>query len=405
LAPLFVSSVSALTILYPTRQRPVRLFPSFALCSLAIFYGVVIGAANHITAELIYGFFNWYAPVLFGMHLAFSSREYPQLRQRIERDLSWGALVMGFYGVYQFFIAPKWDTYWLENISIGLIDPSFGQPAPMKIRVWSTLNGPGPFANVMVCCLLVLFVSQTKVKLPASIGGYLAFLLSMVRTGWLDFILGVVVLLRGERPSRILKLAATAGVMVVLMIPIVQSPDLAPMLGDRFSSLGNLHGDESFRERQDMYRIVGGIIRDDPYGHGLLNNEIDHNLVVDSGILILLLQLGWMGTALFLIGIVVFFFSPARKGMVPITELDGKIRLVDDRMPMAMKALCIAYPAQLVGGQVFVGVTGAMFWMAMGLTICAEQWRSEQDALNREPSGRIPHLKPRDEEPHLPQLS
>jgi hypothetical protein len=400
LTPLLVSSVSALAFLVPNRNRPMRILPTFFLCTLAIIYGFAIGLLTHPSAEAVYGLFNWMAPILFGMYLALSSRDYPRLRRCIEHNITAGAAFMGIYGIYQFLTAPAWDTFWLENISEGLIDPSFGQPSPFKIRVWSSLNGPGPFANVMLALLLLLFVSKVRLKLPASMLGYVALMLSVVRTAWLDFGLGFLLLMRGERPSRILKLLAAAGVIAIVLVPVVQSPNLAPLLGSRFRSFYNLHQDESFRERQEMYKVIGAIIEHDPFGHGLLNTEIDHNLVVDSGVLIMLLQLGWVGTALYGIGVLTFLIKPSGNVHVPIDtgsgppEKPGAIATAthyeEDRMPLATRSVCIAYLAQLVGGLIFVSASGMIFWMCMGMASCAAHWQQlqQEGAATPEPLRR-----------------
>jgi len=42
-----------------------------------------------------------------------------------------------------------------------------------------------PFANAMMAGLLLLLMIRSTLKLPAAAAGYVAFLLSMVRTAWL----------------------------------------------------------------------------------------------------------------------------------------------------------------------------------------------------------------------------
>jgi hypothetical protein len=134
-----------------------------------------------------------------------------------------------------------------------------------------------------------------------------------------------------------------------------------------------------------MYKVIGTIISHDPFGHGLLNTEIDHNLVVDSGILIMLLQLGWVGTALYGIGIFTFLIKPSGKVHVPIDggagppEGSAATQFEEDRMPLATKSLCIAYLAQLVGGLIFVSVTGMIFWMCLGMATSAAHWQQLQN--------------------------
>ena len=378
LAPFFVASVSGLSLILPRKTAPMSTPAPFVLCGLAVLYGFVVGMALDPSAERVYALFNWMAPMLFAMHLCLNWREYPALRRTIELNFAAGVAVMGAYGMYQFFFAPPWDTYWLRNISINSIDPSFGQPTPMGIRVWSTLNAPGPFANVMMAGLLLLFVTSTVWKPPASIAGYVSFLLSSVRTAWLSWAIGLVMLLRRERPATIVKIVASLLLLAACLVPVIENPNIAPVLGDRLKTFQNLHNDESFRERQEMYTVVLGVVRSEPWGHGLKNQEIVHHLVVDSGLLILVLELGWLGALLYAAGILSFLFTRVECG--PLGTSD------EDRFPRAMQAICIAYLAQLVGGQVFVGVTGAIFWMCLGMSCAARSWHQEHaHAMQVEP--------------------
>lgn len=364
LTPLLVASVSLLTILRPGKD--VKRIPApFVLCGLAVLYGFFVGMLVSPSAEGVYSLFNWIAPLLFGLHLVMRWSEYPQIRRIVELNFSIGVAVMGAYGIYQFFAAPDWDVYWLQNISLNSIDPSFGQPAPMGMRVWSTLNAPGPFANVMMAGLLLLLLRKMRLKALASVLGYIAFLLSEVRTAWLSWMIGFVLLIRRARASTIAKLAVSLLLLAGCITPIFLNPNVAPIVGNRLSTFSNITNDESFRERRHMYGVVFDVARAEPWGHGLRNQEIVRNLAVDSGILIVALQLGWAGAALYGAGIAIFL-SAKRD--------DGE----DDSFARAMRAICIAYLVQLIGGQIFVGVTGAVFWLCLGMATAAGRWHTAE---------------------------
>jgi hypothetical protein len=380
LAPFFVASIGGLAIVTHARRGTLIIPTPLLFCGTSVLYGFAVSVFLGASNETIFAFLNWLSPILFSLYLVLNYTDYPAIRKTFETNLAIGAGFMGAYGVYQFVTAPPWDVYWLNNISIGLIDPSFGQPVPFGLRVWSTLNSAGPFANVMMACLLLLFVTPNRFKLPFSVFGYLGFLLSSVRTAWLGFLIGLALLMRGQKPATIVKLIGSLLLLVACLVPVISSPELAPVLGDRVKTFSNLGQDESFRERQDMYQIMFEIIRQQPFGHGLHNGEIVRNLVVDSGFLIMLFSLGWAGTVLYLAGVVIFLFT--------------KQTTADDKFPWVMKAICIAYLAQLVGGIMFVNVTGAMFWMCYGMATCAESWHNaqtyEQLQLAREAHNALP---------------
>jgi hypothetical protein len=355
-----------LTILWPRKQQPLRIPGPFMLCGAGVLYGFVVALLRHPTVETGYALLNWGCPLIFGIHLCTMWRRYPAVEKVITSTYVWGVGLMGAYGIFQYIVAPAWDTYWLVNVSQGLIDPSFGQPAPYALRVWSTLNSAGPFANVMVAGLLLLFVTKSKGKLPISIAGYASFLLSVVRTCWLSWFLGLMLILRGARPKTILKVVGSIALLAICLIPIIEKPEIAPVLGDRLATFRDLGQDESFRERSEMYKVIAKMVAEDPFGHGIRNQEIVNNIVVDSGIMVVLLSLGWMGSALYTFGILSFLLSKRRS---------------PDIFPKVTKAICITYLSQLIGGIVFVGVTGAMFWMFVALTLSAEQWyAAETDA-------------------------
>ena len=198
LAPFLVSGVSVLSLLPANRMVRSRIPIAFTLCAAAILYGFVIGMAIQRSADVLFSLLNWLCPLLFGIHLYFHWPQYPQYKAAITRTFLWGALILGVYGVYQFFLPPVWDRDWLYNVIST--SPSFGLPEPLQIRVFSTVNSPGPFANVMMVSLLLLFSVSSPLKLPAAIAGYLSFLLSVVRTAWLSWIVGFLWILKNANP-------------------------------------------------------------------------------------------------------------------------------------------------------------------------------------------------------------
>ncbi|MGH9550674.1 MAG: hypothetical protein ACRD3W_14940, partial [Terriglobales bacterium] len=149
LAPLLVSGIAGLTLLRKRGHLAGDIPAAFVLCGTAILYGFVVGAFLRPSVETAYSFLNWLCPMLFGLHLYLNWPEYRQYREAISRSFLWAVLIVGVYGVYQYLSPPAWDCYWLENIRVGSPGSSFGAPEPLMVRVWSTINAPGPFANTM----------------------------------------------------------------------------------------------------------------------------------------------------------------------------------------------------------------------------------------------------------------
>lgn len=371
-APLLVSAVSLITLLRTRSEAPLTRTP-FILCMCGVLYGLVVGLFLHPSMETVYGLFNWASPVLLGLHVSTHWKEYKEHRTAILSTFCWGTLLLGIYGIYQYFVAPDWDIYWLQNVTSGLIDPSFGKPEPMGMRVWSTMNSAGPFANMLLAGLLLLSLSKQRGKWIFTSAGFFALLLTVVRTTWLSWALAVVLQLKGVQPKVILKSSLSLLLLAACLIPLSKNSYTGPLLEQRFQSFKNLGKDESFNERANMYRTLFEKAQQDPFGHGLRNQEVIGNIVVDSGILTTLFSLGWAGALLYLSGAISLVLRHARAAR-------------DDSFAWTCKVICVAFLSQIIGMNIFVGSTGTFFWVLAGMAMSAEQWhRKNMEADTTQP--------------------
>ena len=350
-APLLVSAVAALTLLIPSRRGDTRIPAAFVLCGTAIFYGFIVGMVLHPSGETVYGLFNWLCPMLFGLHLFLSWRQYEAHRSAISKTFLWGVLILGVYGIYQYLSPPAWDRFWLENVMIGGQNESFGQPEPFQVRVWSTMNSPGPFANVMLAGLLVLFTVRSAWKLPATVAGYLSLLLSLVRTTWLSWLIGFFVFLRKSKPRVIARTLALIIVLAACLLPAMNDPRVATVLGDRVKTLSDVGSDESFSARLGMYQILALDVANHPFGYGVSNQKESEDMAIDSGILSLLYSLGWLGALLFAVGVASLLMGNR------LAWREG------DHFVALSQAFLVALLAQIIGGNIFVGINGIFFWL------------------------------------------
>jgi hypothetical protein len=375
LTPFLVSGVAGLTLLRPDIRPKVRIPVAFVLCGSGILYGFIVGMVVHPSGETVYGLVNWLCPMLFGLHLYLNWHRYGEYRAAITRTFLWGVLILGIYGIYQFFLPPAWDTYWLENVQYQAVNPSFGQAEALAIRVWSTLNAPGPFANIMMVGLLLLFIVRAPLKLPAAVAGYFSFLLSGVRTAWLSWVIGFLLILKNVQPRVVARVFLSVLLLLVCLLPLLADPRVASVVGDRVKTFTDLGHDESFSGRLDMYRILAIEAIENPFGHGLGNMTMTRQgIPIDSGFLTAFFSLGWLGTLLFAIGALSLFLGGPRnleKG---------------DEFVGASRAIMIAMVAQLVSGNIFTGINGAVFWMFVGLNLCtSHRLRADQAGSLSEP--------------------
>ena len=365
LAPLLVSAVAGLTLL---RERPrsgtVRLTP-FWLCIAGILYGFAVGVLRwglHTSeaksaGEIFYALLNWLAPLLFGLHLCIRWRRYREHRDAIQKSFLWAVILLGLYGVYQCVHPPAWDTTWLEHMIADLGDESFGRPEPYQIRVWSTLNSPGVFANVLMAGLLLLFSVRSRLKPLAVAAGYSAFLLTLVRTSWLGWLVGLVVLARSSRGREIPRLLASLLLLPVLVVPLLLNAQFATAVSERLQTFQSTGHDESLLDRTEEYRALLTSLAADPFGEGVNNAETWHGYIMDSGIIRLLYGCGWLGTALLLGGLVLGMRS------IPSGRLSG------DPMASVYHAVLLAMMCELLSGNCFVGSAGAILWTCIGLGV------------------------------------
>jgi hypothetical protein len=377
LTPFLISGISVLTLVLPNQRLNTRVPAGFVLCGMGIVYGFIVGMVLHPSAETVFGLLNWLCPLLFGLHVYLNWERYQEYRTAITRTFLWGVLILGLYGIYQYFLPPEWDRYWLINVSLNSLNPSFGQPEPLLVRVWSTMNAPGPFANTMMVGLLLMFVGGSRAKLPAAIAGYLSFLLSIVRTAWLSWVIGAVWILKNAKSRSAIRILLSFVLLAVCLVPLVRDPRLAMVIGDRAKTFTDLGRDESFGARMEMYRLIVDDAIRNPFGHGLKNLEVSSGVVVDSGFLAIIFSLGWVGIAFFTVGILSFFFS---RNVQPETS--------DDFAKVA-NAIMVAIVSQLLGGNIFVNVTGALFWIFTGSYLGSVKFNREMLMLEGHKAGDI----------------
>jgi len=372
LTPFLVAAISGVTLLRRDPQFPVRIPPTFIFCATAICYGFFVGMVLHPSGETIYGLVNWLAPLLFGLHLCLRWQDYERVRDAIRRTFVAGILVMGIYGIYQYVVAPELDVYWLFNVqSPNALAPSFGLPEPFLLRIWSTMNAPGPFADVMMVGLLLLLGTKSKLKIPAAFVGYFTLLLSAVRTAWLGWMVGVVLTLRRLKPVLLIRLALSGALVGACLFFFMKVQPLKSQVTDRLQTMAALETDSSYSDRAAMYRTLTAEALASPFGTGVSNSNEWKNFMIDSGFLVILLSFGWFGTIAFLVGIVLFLLQ-TRKHASSSNTLD--------EFQIACRAICIALLMQTVGGNVFTGVLGAMFWIFAGM-IFASQTHSAHEPV------------------------
>lgn len=366
LAPYLVTLVTVATFV---RYLPhvYRTGLPFILAVAGVLYGFFVGLINLPPTAVVVPFLDWLTPVLFGFHVFVNWRDYPKYRQNIERTFVWGVLITGAYGVWQYLVAPEWDRFWLINVAnLGLI--TFGKPEPLEIRVFSTMNANGPFAIVMMAGLLLLFNTRSLLRFPASAVGYLSFLLSLTRAAWLGWFVGVLVFVTSVKPRLQIRLITTILMMVLCVLPLTTLEPFNQAISSRFQTFSSAENDISYNERSDRYEQNINHALSEFVGKGL-GGSGSH---IDSAVLDMLFSLGWIGTSLYLGGLILLMFNTLQC-----------VAARFDAFASAARAIGIGVFVQLVFGSVMLEVSGVVLWGFLGMVMAAQMYYQHQPQTNR----------------------
>jgi len=365
LAPVLVMLVTLITFVrhLPTSYRQGGL--PFVLSSMAVVYASLVGLIKNPSAGAVLASLGWLTPITFGFHLFVNWREYPNYRQNIQRTFLWCLLLTGTYGIYQFITAPAWDRYWMINAPIN----SIGSPEPLQIRVFSTMNAPGVFGVVLMAGLLLLLSNQGVWRFPASVAGYLSFLLSQVRSAWLGWFVGLLALIPFLKPRFQMSLIASILILAIGVVPLTTVEPFSEVINSRVQSLSDPKGDVSYNERMAGYTALFDEALSELPGRGLgfvisSNSGLGPN---DSGILSILFSFGWFGTIPYMSGIALLFFSAFQGGETSF-----------DPFVSTARAISLGVFAQIGLGVATVGLSGNIFWGFAGMAMAAHKYYSYQ---------------------------
>ena len=366
LAPPVVSMLGLLLLTRYGRELRGMLFAPFLLVLTALAYGYFVGIINSSLFAASYSLLTWLAPITFGIFLAASWRSYPELMVSVRRAYAIALPLLAAYGVYQFLRLPIWDSTWMRNAELR----SLGPPLPLLMRVFGTLNAPGPYAAFLLSGMIVLLPSKGWLRFPAIAIGALALLLTRTRAVWIAFIIGLIVSQFSQPIIRLPKRTLTMLVIALLALPFAATPQFKNTILPRLNTLTNLRSDNSFIKRVEFSQGTANGIVESAEGNGLgttggavklRGNQGVRSL--DNGFLEVFYVLGWPGGSLFFLGICAlviqaFRFAEPRK----------------DSFANSARATSIALISVLPIGDVFTGPTGTFLWSMVGLGIAAHTY-------------------------------
>lgn len=370
LAPFLVSFLSVLTLLIQLPKAIKGNGLPFVLSAAAVMYGAFIGLLSYSPQTVIVALLNWLTPIVFGYYIFSHWSQFPELKRITEKVFLWGTLVMGAYGVIQFLVAPVWDQYWLQNLINVFRIYSFGTPNPLSIRVFSTMHSPQPFACTMVAGVLLLFAIKNPLKIVSSGFGYLALLLTLARTAWLSWLIGLIVYIPTLKPRLQMRLIVTLMIMSLVVFPLTMIEPFSTVISSRIQTLFAGQQDGSFVDRSlgytNLLNDALGEVEGRGVGYVIQDATIGGN---DSGVLTLLLNLGWLGTIPYVAGMALLVFSALQVRQASSDPFVG-----------ACRAIVIAVVSQLSLNAIMLAPFGIVLWGFMGLAAAARVYEAQQAA-------------------------
>ena len=113
LAPYLVSALTIFTLVHHLPKLLLNRFFPFVLIGLGLLYAYAVGIYRAGAPSATFHLLEYSVPIAFGFYFVVHWRRYPLYRRTIQRTFAWGVLVMGVYGLIQFFsFRPGTTTGW-----------------------------------------------------------------------------------------------------------------------------------------------------------------------------------------------------------------------------------------------------------------------------------------------------
>lgn len=352
-APLLAALVSAPTLIRCRHiwKRPISL--PFALAFASSIYGILVGLLCLPAKILFVSSLEWLAPLVFGFFIFaefVSGERHDAHMEALHKTFSWGLLVMGVYGIYQYVAAPAWDVLWMTGTGMN----SIGSPEPFAIRVFSTMNGPGILAYTLVAGLVLIMSRGNLFSYCAGAFGFGALLLSSVRAAWVALIIAIILFLCKKKKYIARVMLVVAGASICAAIVIMVTPAHETIL-DRLNTFTDLSNDTSYQERTRGYSQLLPYAMEEPFGSGLgtMDAKFHDNISLgtrDSGFWEIILSLGWIGGAVYLLSLVMLAVRSWPHGKECSSEYT------------AAACITIGLLSQMALGSMMLGFTGLAIW-------------------------------------------
>ncbi len=371
LAPLLTGATLAIPVLreiHKIQKSSTRIILLFAV---ALAYGALIGLAKNGMGS-VYDLANYIVPLLLLPYFAVT-RFKPKDIDRLLYAYANIAVLVALYGIVQYLTVPPWDAFWMRNADMM----SIGTPYPLEIRVFSTLNSPGPAATFLVFALVPMILEKRWQGTLRWIGVLLVvvcLLTTLVRSAWLVLLVMLLVYI-GTSPSKgkwktLIQIVFVAAALFWIVPKLPGAEGLVA----RMETLTSVSEDHSYNERLGLWQNMLPMVAANPVGQGIgsvgqgtkLGNggELGEYGNMDNGFIALLLTFGVIG-ALFFFGALGAIAKQIVSRVISKDNLQSYARL--------SLAAWTGAVVSLVSDNGFPGLKGYLIWMLIGLGLSAKE--------------------------------
>jgi hypothetical protein len=360
--PLLVNGLVFLTIFQRPRFLLYRFMLPFHLFVAAAFLSFATGIFESGYLPAAFDFCGLICPLAFGVFLIMDQHESERNRNAIVFASLTGLILIGAYGLYQFYHLPPWDAFWLSQSKFSSAGSSFAE----QVRIFGPLNSPGPYGAVLMAFLVFVLATRGRLRIPAAALGLPALALSGVRAAWGGLAIGALLVIWRLGGKARLRFIVFALVVAAITMPLLTEGTFASVVSKRFSSLSNIQQDQSFQAREGLYETFASKAFSQPIGAGLGQLGVAAKLTTgepidfDSGVLEIPYEFGWVGGMLIVCSITLISL-----------RIFKILASSQDYITVGAGAIFFSVLSTIISGPVFGGLNGMLLWTAAGLVVRA----------------------------------
>ena len=197
--------------------------------------------------------------------------------------------------------------------------------------------------------------------MAASGAGYLALLLTTVRSAWIGWLAGVLTLTSFLSLKHQMRLVIIVLVMATLVVPLTTIEPISQTLNARFETFSSLEQDNSAQARQETYKREINRALTSYLGEGMGEGSYD------SAFLSMLLNLGWLGTIFYMSGMLLIIFNLFQSS-------EGSF----DPLTSACRGIVISVLVRLPVNNALIGTSAVVLWGLLGMGMAAQKYYQHQ---------------------------